>query len=260
MKQGIEVCVILVRHGKSESNEAGYYSGHLDVNLVKSGVEQAVLTGQALKDETFDLVVSSDLKRAQHTAHHLLLQNNHIGKIKSTAVATSDHDADQLLGNIIQADVLLRERSYGVMEGKSKSDFIKKALELGIQDCNPKEPTRCFTPEGGESEEEVKARVSLFIKKLFANDNLVGRQGDDGAGIKQILLASHSGWIRTFVDWMNETGKVSGITADGLGSKLSNGAITKFALTIDPETRQLIDGKCLSLYDDSHISSHIISA
>lgn len=236
MRQGLEFSITIVRHGKSESNKAGYYSGHLDVDLIPTGVEQAKLTGQALKDEIFDLVISSDLKRAYKTVHQLLLQNNKTSKSK------------EQVDDMIKTDKLLRERNYGVMEGKNNADFLKKALELGIHDCDPKDPTRCFTPEGGESEDDVMARVSLFIKKLFANERL----GEEG-GIKHVLLASHSGWIRTIADWMHDSGKVSDISRNQMQSKLSNCAITQYALSIDPETRELMAGKCLRLYDDQHL-------
>lgn len=240
MKQGIEFGVTLVRHARSLGNEAGYYCGQLDVDLVQAGVEQAELTGKVLKDETFDLVISSGLKRALKTALVILQQNNNI----------SNDDANDYQ-SIIKTDELMKERSFGVMEGKNHSDFIKKALELGIQDVDHKYPSRNFTPEGGESEADVDARVSLFIKKLFANEML--DVGPEERSIKQVLLTSHSGWIRSFVRILYKTGKVSGITEDQMGSKLSNCAISKFAFTIDPETRQLIAGKCLCLFDGSHI-------
>ena len=114
------------------ANEVGYYSGHLDVELVPKGVEQAELAGEALKDEAFDLVISSDLKRALETARVILRQQH-----KNNAAASNQLS--------IETDILLRERSYGVMEGKNKGDFLKKALELGFKDVDPKNPSRCVS-------------------------------------------------------------------------------------------------------------------
>jgi broad specificity phosphatase PhoE len=55
-------------HATSLDNEAGLASGHADVDLSPAGVEQALALGRRYGSIAVDLVVTSDLRRAWHTA------------------------------------------------------------------------------------------------------------------------------------------------------------------------------------------------
>lgn len=55
-------------HGTTTDNEAGLATGWLPGTLSEKGKEQAHALHDALRDEVFDLVVSSDLDRAVETA------------------------------------------------------------------------------------------------------------------------------------------------------------------------------------------------
>ena len=75
--------LIFVRHGESESNERGLFTGQADVSLSGLGEKQATaLKNFILKEYTVDAVYSSDLKRARDTvlpiakALHLPVQTN----------------------------------------------------------------------------------------------------------------------------------------------------------------------------------------
>ena len=59
---------IFVRHGQSESNEAGIFTGQLDLNLTEIGKQQAINTANFLQNYTIDAIYSSDLIRAVKTA------------------------------------------------------------------------------------------------------------------------------------------------------------------------------------------------
>lgn len=58
----------LIRHGETSSNAAGVWQGQGDADLSARGVRQAEALGARLADLDFDVVVSSDLVRAVHTA------------------------------------------------------------------------------------------------------------------------------------------------------------------------------------------------
>ena len=60
--------ILLVRHGETEWNRTGIQQGHLHGELSELGIRQAELVAGYLKEESVDLVYSSDLKRAFHTA------------------------------------------------------------------------------------------------------------------------------------------------------------------------------------------------
>jgi len=58
----------LVRHGETEENLRGIHQGHFGGNLSEFGIEQAGKLAERLKNEFFDVIYSSDLKRAKDTA------------------------------------------------------------------------------------------------------------------------------------------------------------------------------------------------
>ena len=60
--------IIIVRHGESQGNAARIMLGHTDLDLTERGLEQANATAEFLKDTHIDVIYSSDLCRAYHTA------------------------------------------------------------------------------------------------------------------------------------------------------------------------------------------------
>lgn len=58
----------LIRHGETQANVDGLYSGHAATPLTARGIEQAQNLHTLLHDVFFDLVLCSELERAQHTA------------------------------------------------------------------------------------------------------------------------------------------------------------------------------------------------
>ena len=63
--------VYFIRHGESENNSKGIYTGHMDVSLTPEGIKQAELVGAKLSNICFDAVYSSDLLRAKASAEPL---------------------------------------------------------------------------------------------------------------------------------------------------------------------------------------------
>ena len=62
----------LIRHGETQANVDGLYSGHAPTPLTARGIEQAQNLHTLLHDVSFDLVLCSELERAQHTARLVL--------------------------------------------------------------------------------------------------------------------------------------------------------------------------------------------
>ena len=63
--------ILLIRHGQSEGNVLGLFTGHSGYPLTELGHRQAELTAQYIyKNYTVDAVYSSDLPRAFQTAEH----------------------------------------------------------------------------------------------------------------------------------------------------------------------------------------------
>ncbi|MFW0767646.1 adenosylcobalamin/alpha-ribazole phosphatase [Trabulsiella odontotermitis] len=62
----------LVRHGETEANVAGVYSGHAPTSLTSRGIQQAETLATLLWHVPFDIALCSELERAQHTARLVL--------------------------------------------------------------------------------------------------------------------------------------------------------------------------------------------
>ena len=62
----------LIRHGETQANVDGLYSGHAPTPLTARGIEQAQNLHTLLHGVSFDLVLCSELERAQHTARRVL--------------------------------------------------------------------------------------------------------------------------------------------------------------------------------------------
>lgn len=64
--------VWIIRHGQSETNNAGLWTGWHDAKLTEKGQEEAARAGRMLQGIRFDQVWSSDLSRAMETARRAL--------------------------------------------------------------------------------------------------------------------------------------------------------------------------------------------
>ena len=94
----------LLRHGESTANEAGTFTGLLDVPLTHRGERQASAAGQLLRSNhiTPDVVVTSTLRRAVRTAELVC----------------------GALGTQLPTEAVwqLNERNYGALTGMTKTD------------------------------------------------------------------------------------------------------------------------------------------
>lgn len=94
--------LVLVRHGKSEWNHLGLWTGLVDVDLTHEGVAEARKTGSLLSDIPFHALHVSELYRAQRTLMEV---------IEATG-KPHYHEAE--------SHPALNERDYGDLTGKNK--------------------------------------------------------------------------------------------------------------------------------------------
>ncbi|CAF0902154.1 unnamed protein product [Rotaria sordida] len=130
----------LVRHAATHANAAGTIQGLIDTELSNIGHLQSQALGQYLQYHRFSHIYSSDLKRAAETARQIRAFN----RVSSCK---------------IQYDPLLRERMYGIAEGRTRQWLRELAKESGIPYIN-------FTPPGAESTAQVRERVIKFFRNL----------------------------------------------------------------------------------------------
>jgi broad specificity phosphatase PhoE len=128
-----------IRHAESEFNRTGTWTGGQDIPLSKEGRQQAQEAGQKLKGTHFDLILSSPLERAKHTAEYIA---DAIGYPKEK-IALSNR---------------LVERSFGSLEGKRDkiSETAYADDESAIDDI----------PEV-EKLQSLQDRANSFLNELY---------------------------------------------------------------------------------------------
>ena len=131
-----------IRHGETAWNLDARIQGSSDVELNETGIAQARALAPRLKDVAFDAVYASDLARAHRTA----------------ALASP--------GAVVRADRRLRELSYGVLEGARWADLTDE--QAAVARHWQEDPVRRRLPGGGESYDDMTARVAAFVSDLPA--------------------------------------------------------------------------------------------
>lgn len=132
--------IYIVRHGQTDWNLEGRMQGHSDIPLNETGINQAKIIKEKLKDIQFDKVFSSPLKRAYQTA-----------KIITNTEITIDE-------RII-------ERDNGELEGKLKKDCPPN---IDFNDPN--------TGFGIESIIDFRNRIFNFFDDIttnYTNENIL---------------------------------------------------------------------------------------
>ena len=128
----------IIRHGESENNLNGCYTGWQQVSLTKKGFDEAEHIRKFLEKKTFDKVYTSDLIRAKQTAE--------------TA----------LPGCTYEETSLLREINLGELSGKQ---FIYCEQKYG-EEFKKNRELQNWVPYGGENVEIFDERVRLFMDKV----------------------------------------------------------------------------------------------
>eukprot|EP00301_Raphidiophrys_heterophryoidea_P015213 c23760_g1_i1.p1 GENE.c23760_g1_i1~~c23760_g1_i1.p1 ORF type:complete len:274 (-),score=65.81 c23760_g1_i1:81-854(-) len=101
--------LVLVRHGESEWNKTGLFTGWYDCDLSETGVGEAKTAGLALKEAgyTFDVAYTSVLKRAIKTLWGVL-------------------DGLDLCWIPVHRSWRLNERMYGALTGLDKKETVER--------------------------------------------------------------------------------------------------------------------------------------
>lgn len=157
-------------HGTTTDNEAEISSGWKDVELSELGIQQSKELGETTKDQHFDVVFCSDLKRAVDSAH------------------LSWGDKYKII-----EDERLRECNYGDYNGKP-SEIVEPLQEKSIT-----EPM-----SNGESYEMVKGRIASFLDDLEKDydGKSVAIVGHKAPQLALDVLLKDKTWEQAFAeDW-----------------------------------------------------------
>lgn len=155
---------ILLRHGQTDWNVQHLYQGQRDIELNDTGIEQAQNAAEALKQEKIDVVYCSDLSRALETAKAVMRYHPDVP---------------------LRIDPLLRERSYGDLEG---TPYQRDLLNPSIRELIDKNPYGHKFGDDGESLEDVLVRAKSAHEKIIAQ-----HPGQN------VLVVSHGTFISLFL-------------------------------------------------------------
>ena len=165
--------LILVRHGISEWNKKGWWTGWKDPDLAKEGYEEAKKAGQKLRDIGIDKAYTADLKRTIQTLEEI----KKVLKIQDIPTVVDWH---------------LRERNYGDLAGKNKWDLKKQYGEEQFMKWRRgwDEPI-----PNGETLKDVYERLIPYYKKIIVPDLLSG---------KNVIISASGNSLRALVKYIED--------------------------------------------------------
>lgn len=163
--------LVLVRHGISEWNVQGLWTGWNDVDLNEEGRAEARRAGEAIKDIPFHKVYVSDLKRSQQTFEEI-----------QSVINLKDFE------KVIAPEI--KERHYGDLAGKNK---WKVKEEYGEEQFMKWRRSWDYPIPNGESLKDVYERVIPYYSKEILRDLTAG---------KNVLIAAHSNSLRALVKYL----------------------------------------------------------
>lgn len=163
--------LVLVRHGESEWNAEGRWTGTTDVHLSKKGLEDSAKMGELLKDIHFDYAYTSQQVRSQETLEGIM-------------------NASGQLDLHSEASAAINERDYGVYTGMNK-DAVREAIGDKAYD----ELRRSWDSpvEGGESLQNVYQRTIPFYLRIILPRVRHGQN---------VLVIAHGNSIRSLVKYI----------------------------------------------------------
>ena len=173
--------ILLIRHGQSEWNKLNLFTGFKNIELSEQGIEEANKAGQNFKnlDIKFNIVFTSELKRAQETAK-IILQN------------LGQWDFLNNEGKII-SNINLNERDYGDLTGLKNKETAEK---FGEEQVHKWRRGYSDQPPNGESLEDVVRRVTKYFEEVI-KPAIQSNENDN------ILIAAHGNSLRALLIVMN---------------------------------------------------------
>ncbi|KAI7900311.1 histidine phosphatase superfamily [Cokeromyces recurvatus] len=193
----MSLLVTLVRHGNTNANNERWLQGHTDTDLNENGLKQADSCGERLKEQNFDHVYCSDLKRCKQTASAILSYQ------KSVSI-------DYL--------PLLRERDFGKLSRQPLKYLNTESQRLNLT------IDQFIVNHQGESEKTFRERAVAAWKFIIKDAQ--------EKKYRSILVVTHGGPLKYLSSYWIESGFKT--AQDGLvvaPVAQGNTAITRISVT-----------------------------
>ncbi|MFZ1250523.1 MAG: 2,3-bisphosphoglycerate-dependent phosphoglycerate mutase [Candidatus Microsaccharimonas sp.] len=165
--------LVLVRHGQSEWNALGLWTGQEDVSLTEQGRAEARAAAEHLRELTLHKAYASGLSRAQQTLEEIKSALEH------TELETTHHDA-------------LNERHYGDYQAKNKWE-IKDTI--GDEEFTKLRRNWDHPVPNGETLKDAHGRVLPYYKETILEDLKEG---------KNVIVAAHGNTLRALMKDLDE--------------------------------------------------------
>jgi 2,3-bisphosphoglycerate-dependent phosphoglycerate mutase len=160
--------LVLVRHGQSEWNALGKWTGLTDVELTDQGREEAKTAAASLLGMPLHKAHTSKLKRAHQTLDEIKSALSH------HELETSQHEA-------------LNERDYGEHTGKNKWEV---QAEIGDEEFHKLRRHWNHPVAGGETLKQVHERAIPYYEEHIAADLRAGHN---------VIVSAHGNSLRTIM-------------------------------------------------------------
>jgi 2,3-bisphosphoglycerate-dependent phosphoglycerate mutase len=165
--------LVLVRHGQSEWNALGLWTGQEDVELTEQGKAEARKAADALRDIELHKAHTSTLTRTKQTLREIKEALQH------TELETVSHEA-------------LLERHYGDYQAKNKWE-IKE--QIGEEEFTKLRRNWDHPVPNGETLKDVHARVLPYFEQHILQDLKAG---------KNVIVAAHGNSLRALMKHLDE--------------------------------------------------------
>lgn len=165
--------LVLVRHGQSEWNALGLWTGQEDISLTEQGKAEARNAAEHLRNITLHKAHTSSLSRTKQTLDEIKSALNH------TDLETVSHKA-------------LDERHYGDYQTKNKWE-IKE--QIGDEAFTKLRRNWDHPVPNGETLKDVHARVLPYYEEHILEDLKAG---------KNIIVAAHGNSLRALMKHLDE--------------------------------------------------------
>lgn len=162
--------LIIVRHGESEWNAKGVWTGTTDVHLTAKGRHESELMGQQLEDQKIDQAFVSEQTRTSET------------------LAGIEKALDQHIDATMTA--AFNERDYGELTGQNKWQVKEKLGEEAFQGIRRGWD---YPVPGGETLKDVYERAIPYYIDHVVPLILAG---------KNVLIVAHGNSIRSLVKYI----------------------------------------------------------
>jgi 2,3-bisphosphoglycerate-dependent phosphoglycerate mutase len=192
--------VVLVRNGESEWSKQNLFTGWTDVPLSNRGHEDAIRGGKLLRERgyKFDICYTSFLKRAIHTAIHLL------------------DEIDQLYIPMFKS-LHLNGRHYGALQGLNKKDITEK---YGLEQVNKWRKSFSVPPPPLEEKDErnpanqeqyknyQKNNLPLHESLKDTTERVVSFYNEiilpEIKSGKKVLITAHSNSLKALIKYLDD--------------------------------------------------------